>query len=230
MGYRVLMMEDNHQFTDEVGEFFLSKGIETIACADGEGAKALFESQRFDLALLDIMIGGRINEGYDVCRWIRRKNREIPVIFCSARGDEMDEERGLEYGTHDYVVKPYSVQRLYLRVRNMITHTEILRNSGKTLSMHGVTIDDERKSAAADGREIHLTPKQFELLQTLMENAGHVMNRDRLLTQVWEYGYINDVRVVDRHIYKLKKALGEKAGHIKTKPGYGYWFDKEEKI
>lgn len=228
MAHRILMMEDETQFTDEVAEYLRGKGMEVTGCADRGEAQRFFEGQRFDLVLLDIMIGSRINEGYEVCKWIRQRDSEIPVIFCSARGDEMDQERGLEYGCHDYVVKPYSVRLLYLRIKNMVAHTEALRRGGKILSLQGITIDDERKSAAVGGQEIYLTPKQFELLQALMENAGQVMSRERLLTQVWEYGYIDDVRVVDRHIGNLRKALGEKAECIQTKVGYGYWFKREE--
>ncbi len=153
MTQKILMMEDNRQFTDEVTAYFRGNGMEVVSCIDGETVRFLFEEQRFDLVLLDIMIGNRINEGYEVCRWIRRKNKEIPVIFCSARGDEIDEERGLEYGAVDYVIKPYAVGRLYLRVKNMIAHTEALHQGGKTLAIHGIAIDDGRKAAAIEGKK-----------------------------------------------------------------------------
>lgn len=227
MAHRILMMDDERQFTEEVTSYFAGKGMEVVGCTGCEEAEALLSREQFSLVLLDIMIGSDFNAGYRMCRWIRRQKHDIPVIFCSARGDEMDQERGLEYGCHDYVVKPYSVRLLYLRVHNIILHTEALRKGGKLLHLHGITIDDERKAAMIAGQDIHLTPKQFELLQALMENAGQVLSRERLLTQVWEYGYIDDVRVVDRQIYKLKKAMGSKAECIQTKPGYGYWFVKE---
>ena len=227
MARRILMMEDETQFTDKVTEYFQSKGMEVVSCVNGEQAQRLFEEQRFDLVLLDIMIGDRINRGFEVCQWIRQRDREIPVIFCSARGDEMDQERGFELGCHDYVAKPYSVRLLYLRIKNMIAHTETLRYSGNTLTLRGIAIDNDRKRAAVDGQDIELSPKQFELLQVLMENAGKVMSRERLLTQVWNYGYNDDDRVVDRLMLKLRKALGGKAECIRTKKGYGYWFDRE---
>jgi len=224
------MMEDEPQFRSEVAEYFRSEGLEVISCADGEEARRLFVEQRFDLMLLDIMIGSRINEGYDVCKWIRQRDNDVPVIFCSARSDEMDQERGLEYGCHDYVVKPYSMRLLYLRIKNLIAHTQVLRQSGNTFSMHGISIDNDRKTAVVEGREIDLSPKQFELLQVLMENAGKVLSREQLLTQVWNYGYDEDDRVVDRLILRLRKALGDHGERIRTKKGYGYWFDvKEEK-
>jgi len=226
------MMEDERQFSAEVAEYFFSKGLEVVSCVNRDKAEELFLEQRFDLVLLDIMIKDKngveqLNEGYKMCQYIRERNKYIPVIFCSARNDEMDEKQGFDYGCHDYVMKPYSAERLYMRVKNMIIHTEILRRVGQKLTMHGITIDDGSKTAAVGGRDLQLSPKQFELLQVLMENAGQVISRDRLLTQVWNYGAQDDVRVVDRHIYKLKKALGDKAEHIKTKPGYGYWFEGE---
>jgi len=227
MAYRILMMEDEPQFRNEVTEYFGGEGMEVIGCGDGDEARRFFDAQRFDLVLLDIMIGSQINEGYEICKWIRQRDREIPVIFCSARGDEMDQERGFELGCHDYVAKPYSVRLLYLRINNMIAHSQALRRSGNTLSLHGITIDNERKSASVDEQDIDLSPKQFQLLQALMENAGKVMSREQLLTQVWNYGSDEDDRVVDRLIHRLKKALGDKAECIQTKKGYGYWFEKE---
>jgi len=222
------MMEDEPQFMSEVTEYFRGEGMEVVGCVNGEQARRLFAQQRFDLVLLDIMIGSDFNQGFRVCQWIHQKDRSVPVIFCSARKDEMDQERGYEFGCHDYVTKPYSVKLLHLKIKNMITHTETLRRSGNTLSLQGITIDDERKTVSVDGRAVHLTPRQFELLQALMENAGRTMSREQLLTQVWNYGLTDDERIVDRHILKLRKALGDRSEeYIRTMHGYGYCFVKE---
>jgi DNA-binding response OmpR family regulator len=223
------MAEDDSRFCTVVREYFAANGAEVVCCSCKKDAQRLFEAQHFDLVLLDIMMYHR-DEGYDICSWIRERDQAIPVIFVTARGDEMDQERGLTLGCHDYVVKPYSVRLLFLRVKSMIDHINSLKQQGSVLSLHGIVIDEEHKSCSVDGDDVKLTPKQFKLLYALMESAGHVLTRESLLTDVWNYGYIDDDRVVDRHIYKLKKALGDKAQYIQTLSGFGYRFDKEEEL
>jgi len=225
MDYRILMAEDDSRFCQAVSEHF-TKNCTDVICCDGETeAKKIFEAQRFDLVLLDIMMRRR-DEGYDICRWIRERDKNIPVIFVTARGDEMEQERGYALGCHDYVVKPYSVRLLFLRAKSMIDHTRALQQRGSVRSLHGIEIDDEHKTCTVDGQDVKLTPKQFKLLYTLMENAGYVLSREQLLTDVWDYGYIDDDRVVDKHISKLKRALGEKAKYVQSVPGFGYRFLK----
>jgi len=223
MGYRVLMAEDDSRFCQAVQEYFAKNDAEVVCCAGEAEVWRLFEAQRFDLVLLDVMMRRR-DEGYDICRWIREREKNIPVIFVTARGDEMEQERGFSLGCHDYVVKPYSVRLLFLRVKSMIEHSQALRQKGSVQSMHGISIDDAHKICTINGQDIKLTPKQFRLLYTLMENAGYVLSREQLLTNVWDYGYIDDDRVVDRHISRLKKALGEKAQYVQSVPGFGYRF------
>ncbi len=227
MDIRVLMAEDDSRFCDIVRTYFAENGAEVICCAGEAQARRLFETQRFDLVLLDIMMRSR-DEGYAICQWIRERDKVIPVIFVTARGDEMEVEHGYQLGCHDYVVKPYSVRLLFLRVKSMIEHTRLLRKQGGTLSAHGIVIDEEQKRVTLDGHEAKLTPKQFKLLFALMENAGKVVSRAQLLTDVWDYGYIEDERIVDRHISKLKKALGDQARYIQAVPGFGYRFAEED--
>jgi DNA-binding response OmpR family regulator len=222
------MAEDDSRFCQAVQEHFSSNGAEVVCCGSEAQARQLFEAQRFDLVLLDIMMRRR-DEGYDICQWIRERDETIPVIFVSARGDEMEQERGYNLGCHDYVVKPYSVRLLFLRAKSMIDHTRALQQKGSALSMYGIEIDDDHKTCTIDGQDVKLTPKQFKLLFTLMENSGNVLGREQLLTNVWDYGYIDDDRVVDKHISKLKKALGEKGQYVQSVPGFGYRFVKGER-
>jgi DNA-binding response OmpR family regulator len=220
------MVEDDSRFCQAVQEHFAQNDAEVICCGGETETYRLFNAQRFDLVLLDIMMRHR-DEGYDICRWIRERNKNIPIIFVTARGDEMEQERGFSLGCHDYVVKPYSVRLLFLRVKSMIDHTRLLQQKGSVQSMHGIEIDDKHKICTVDGQDLKLTPKQFRLLYTLLENAGFMLIGERLLTDVWDYGYIDDERVVDKHISKLKKSLGENGQYIQFVPGFGYQFVKE---
>lgn len=227
MQFRVLMAEDDSRFCQAVQEHFAKKGVEVVCCAGEAQAHRLFEAQHFDLILLDIMMRRR-DEGYDICRWIRDRDKTVPIIFVTARGDEMDEERGLQYGC-DYVVKPYSVRLLFHRARAMVERHRAIEQKGSVIALHGIEIDEARSGyIKLDGEEIHVTPKQFKLLSVLMRNVGQVLSREQLLTEVWDYGYIEDVRVVDRHVYKLKKTLGEKAWTVQTVYEFGYRFGRGE--
>ena len=227
MSYRVLMVDDDSRFTTLVSEFFQKNGI-VMACADGEKeAMRLFEEQSFDLVLLDVMMS-RINEGYDVCEWIRRRNADIPVIFLTARGDVRDQELGFNLGAHDYVVKPYSERVLLLKVKTMLDRRGGQLLSGQKITLHGISLDRDTHQVQADGTEARLTPKLFNLLSTLMESAGRVMSREQLLDAVWGYDFFGDTRVVDTHITKLRKALGEAGKHIVTVQGFGYKMEGEK--
>ena len=232
MGYRMLMMEDDPAYSDEVTEYFCGRGMEVVCCNNGKEAQRLFDEQYFDLVLLDIMIGDDNSKGYEVCKWIRqqKKGKEIPVFFYTNRDDEMDKDRGYDYDCHEYYAKKTnSVRLLYRRITNTLNHLDVQRREGKMLTIHGITVDDNRKRVLIDGEEVHVTPTQFLLLQLLMENAGRVMERDRLVALVWhEDPTYYDVRVVDRQISKLREVLGEKEKHIKAKPKFGYWFEKED--
>lgn len=226
MCYRVLMVDDDSRFTTLVSEYFRKNGI-TMACAGGEDeAMRLFAGQQFDLVLLDVMMS-RLNEGYDICEKIRRENADIPVIFLTARGDVRDQEHGFNLGAHDYVVKPYSERVLLLKVKSMLERRGGKLHSGKTQTLHGISINRDTHDVSLDGRPLQLAPKLFMMLSTLMESAGRVMSREQLLDIIWGYDFFGDARVVDTHVSKLKKALGDRAKHIKTITGFGYKMEGE---
>jgi len=221
MPYKVLMVDDDSRFTTLVSEYFRRNGID-MACAGGEKeAMELFEAQRFDLVLLDVMMS-RLGEGYDICEWIRRRNADIPVIFLTARGDVRDQELGFSLGAHDYVVKPYSERVLLLKVKTMLDRAGGRLLSGQKITLHGISLDRDTHRVEVNGTEVKLTPKLFTLLSALMESAGRVMSREQLLDAVWGYDFFGDARVVDTHITKLRKALGEAGKYIATVTGFGY--------
>ncbi|MCL1951314.1 MAG: response regulator transcription factor [Oscillospiraceae bacterium] len=227
MGYRVLMVDDDSRFTTLVSEYFRKNGI-AMTCAGGEKeAMRLFGEQQFDLVLLDVMMS-RLNEGYDICDEIRRQNADIPVIFLTARGDVRDQELGFNLGAHDYVVKPYSERVLLLKVKTMLDRAGGRLLSGRKITLHGISLDRDTHRMAVNGAEVKLAPKLFNLLSVLMESAGRVMSREQLLDAVWGYDFFGDTRVVDTHINKLRKALGEAGRHITTVQGFGYRMEGEK--
>ncbi len=226
----ILMVEDDARFCELVKNYFEQNDMDVWCCGSMAQARELYQKRRYDLVLLDVMLGAGakyMNDGFAFCDWLRRRDSDIPVIFVTARGDESDIKRGYHFGCHDYVCKPYSVELLMLRVRTFIQLTNAQRKRGNLLKSGGLVLNLDAVTCTADGQPLRLTPKQFRLLRVLIENENRVLSRELLLTEVWNYGYIEETRVVDNHICRLKRALGKRAVNIKTKSGYGYWYEEE---
>lgn len=206
-------------------DYFTAKGFEVTACPDGESALAMLEEREFDIIFLDIMMPKL--DGLSVCRTVRRKNA-VPIIFLTARSGEENELLGYGFGADDYVTKPFSLPVLHAKALALIKRAKGRGLSEYLLEMGGIQVDDLRREVTVDGARTPLTPKEYELLVCLMEHKGLVLSREQLLNQVWGYEYDGSIRTVDTHIKKLRKALGRRAGAIRTVIKMGYRFDPEE--
>lgn len=179
-----------------------------------------------ELILLDIMLPG--DDGLTILKKLRtcEETKSIPVIMASAKGTEYDKVSGLDMGADDYLAKPYGMMEMVARVK------AVLRRSGDTekeeirmLSGGGIEMDIPRHRVTADGKEIQLTLKEFDMLEMLLRNSGQVFSRDSLLTEVWGVDFVGETRTVDVHIGTLRTKLGACGKHIKTVRGIGYKFD-----
>lgn len=206
-------------------DYFTAKGFEVTACPDGESALAMLEEREFDIIFLDIMMPKL--DGLSVCRTVRRKNA-VPIIFLTARSGEENELLGYGFGADDYVTKPFSLPVLHAKALALIRRAKGRGLSEYLMEMGGIQVDDLRREVTVDGARTSLTPKEYELLVCLMEHKGLVLSREQLLNQVWGYDYDGSIRTVDTHIKKLRKALGRRAGAIRTVIKMGYRFDPEE--
>jgi DNA-binding response OmpR family regulator len=192
------------------------------------GAEALREvrAQRPDLLILDLMLPEM--DGLEVCRRLRADPTcaALPIIMLTAKADEVDRVVGLEVGADDYVVKPFSPKELVARVRAVLRRTRPPAG-GPVLTAGTITLDASRHSAGAGGRPLVLTPKEFDLLQTLLEAAGRVLTREHLLSRVWGYARAGEIesRTVDVHVRRLRAKLGEEGRRIGTVKGVGYRLD-----
>jgi two-component system alkaline phosphatase synthesis response regulator PhoP len=173
------------------------------------------------LVLLDVMLPGE--DGIDILRRLKASGdtREIPVVMLTARSAEYDKVLGLDSGADDYVTKPFGVVELLSRIRAVLRRTGNRAPQPK-LAVGGVTLDSERRRVTSDGREVTMTFKEFELLRYLMENAGIVLSRDRILQSVWGYDFQGETRTVDMHVRALRQKLGEAGSLIETVRGVGY--------
>jgi DNA-binding response OmpR family regulator len=177
-----------------------------------------------DLVVLDLMLPEV--DGLEVCRRLRRDPRTVavPIIMLTAKTDEVDRVVGLEMGADDYVAKPFSPKELVARVRAVLRRTRPVGEVAQVLTSGPLTLDTARHRVAVGGRSLELTPKEFELLQALMEAAGRVLSREYLLGRVWGYARADEIesRTVDVHVRRLRAKLGEEGRRIATVKSIGY--------
>jgi two-component system, OmpR family, phosphate regulon response regulator PhoB len=181
-----------------------------------------------DLIVLDLMLPGV--DGLEVCRQLRRDaiTASVPIIMLTAKSDEVDRIVGLEIGADDYVVKPFSPKELVARVRAVLrrAHPD---QAAAPISVGPISLDAARHAVSVEGAPIVLTPKEFDLLQALLESAGRVLSREYLLNRVWGYARADVVesRTVDVHIRRLRAKLGDAGSRIATIKSVGYRFETD---
>ncbi|HUK64074.1 MAG TPA: winged helix-turn-helix domain-containing protein, partial [Dongiaceae bacterium] len=181
-----------------------------------------------DLVVLDLMLPEM--DGLEVCRRLRGDpaTAALPLIMLTAKADEVDRVVGLELGADDYLAKPFSPKELVARVRAVLRRARP-GPSSRPITIGEVSLDAARHSVTVAGRPVELTPKEFDLLQTLLEAAGRVLSREHLLNRVWGYARADEIesRTVDVHIRRLRAKLGTEERRIATIKGVGYRFDSE---
>ena len=229
MGYKVLLVEDDHDIREAVADYFT--GVEesemNVNCAcDGIQAEEMLYESRYDLVLLDIMLPGV--DGWELCRQIR-KTSDVPVIFLTARARQEDVLYGYTLGCDDYVVKPFSPKELMARVKAVLNrhHATAEQVSDQRLKFEGLEIDLAGREVYVDGQRATMTPKEYDLLFYLVKNKGLALSRDKLLEAVWGYDFFGDDRTVDTHIKMLRGSLGVYRKFIVTLRGMGYKFDPD---
>ncbi|HEY3309037.1 MAG TPA: response regulator transcription factor [Desulfuromonadaceae bacterium] len=221
---KILVIEDEKDLA-ELLIFNLEKEGFKISCSyDGLDGLDLARREEPDLILLDLMLPGLM--GTEVCKELRRDPRtaHIPVLMLTAKGEEIDRVVGFELGADDYLVKPFSMRELLLRIRAILRRCEGQASvaSGALVSMGGIIINKERHQVLSEGNEVELTTIEFKLLLYLVERPGRVLSRELLLQNVWSYNNMGDTRTVDTHVTRLRGKLGAPGELIKTVRGFGY--------
>ena len=227
---RILVVDDEPAVTDLLAYNLRKSGYEPLVAGDGREALRLAREAKPDLILLDLMIPEI--DGLDVCRELR-KTSEVPIIMITARGEEIDRVVGLELGADDYVTKPFSVRELLARIKAVLRRAEP-KESEPDLTLRapgGLRLDVERRIVTIGEAEIDLTRLEFDILHRLLDNAGRVLTRERLLEQVWGYDFVGDTRAVDSAIKRLRaklRAANPEADAIEAVRGVGYRLNQEE--
>ena len=203
--------------------FLEKEGYEVFtACNGDEVLKVLSENNSIDLILLDILMPSL--DGKETCRIIRECSN-LPIIMLTALDDIENEVQSIEIGADDYISKPFSQKKLIARVKRLIKRTR--EKNMNIFESEGFSFHDFTNSVSVKGKEIELTPKEYELLQYLVLNKYLVLSRDQILNKVWGYDYSGDPRTIDTHIKSLRSKLGESGSKIKTLRNKGYSYSGE---
>lgn len=220
----ILIVEDDADIRDLIHFNLERDGFTPIEAADGPTGLAMAREHIPLLVLLDIMLPGM--DGLEVCRRLAAspETADIPVLILTARGEEMDRVVGLSLGADDYVVKPFSVRELLLRIRAILRRRR--RPTSGPVDRHGIHLDPEAHRVLCSGQEVSLTATEFRLLEDLMRHAGAVRSREQLLDNVWGYSFEGYARTVDTHMRRLRSKLGETQKYLETVRGVGYRFSE----
>lgn len=220
---KILMVDDEPRMRKLVKDYLVKAGYIVLEAGDGEEAYNIFtNTSGISLIIMDVMMPKM--DGYETSTEIRRLS-DVPIIMLTAKSDERDELKGFEIGIDEYITKPFSPKILVARVE------AVLRRSGsnkveESLEYGGIYIDFSAHRVTVDGAEIELSVKEFELLTYFMKNQGVALTREKILNNVWNYGYYGDARTIDTHVKKLRAKLGkEKGEYIQTIWALGYKFE-----
>ena len=219
---KILVIEDEKDLSDLLAFNLEKEGFRALCALTGPEGLAVAQEELPDLILLDLMLPGMM--GTEICTALRRtsKTAAIPVLMLTARGEEIDRVVGFEVGADDYIVKPFSMRELLLRIRAILRRSSQEPETAATLQVGPLAIDTERHQVQVDGEPVELTTTEFKLLFYLSERMGRVHSRELLLQQVWGYNYVGDTRTVDTHVTRLRNKLGAAGEMIKTVRGFGY--------
>ncbi len=227
----ILVVDDEHDIAFSIEFALKQEGYNAISCHDGREALRLVQTESPDLVILDVLLPGM--SGFDVCKEIRSKGNQVPILMLTAKTTEIDAVIGLELGADDYIPKPARMKELIARVRTRLRNSLVqAANESKAneqepekIDLGPLHIDMIGRTVILNQKEIELTQREFELLKTLAINPNRVFSRNQLLEQVWGWSFIGESRTVDVHIRYLREKLEKDPANpdmIKTVRGIGY--------
>ena len=227
---RILLVEDEASITKPLAEALEREGFSTTVARTAAEGLELGRSSSPDLVLLDLMLPD--GSGFDVCRELRRTS-DVPIVMLTARGDEADRIVGLEMGADDYVVKPFSAREVVARIRAVLRRAgpSAGEESGAAIEIGDVRLDPERREVTRAGEPVELSRKEFELLHRLMQDAGTVVTRERLIEDVWDMNWFGSTKTLDFHVSSLRRKLDDDPSdprYVHTLRGVGFRFSSAD--
>lgn len=220
----ILIVEDELRIRFLLRDYLMKEDFNVFEASNGEEGLFIFSTQKIDLVLLDIMMP--VMDGLTMLEKLRAVST-VPVILLTAKGEEEDKLQGYDYGADDYMTKPFSPKVLIAKVKALLKRTrEDLDSSSQ--DFNGLTINKLSHEVKIDGKEIVLSPKEYELLVYLITNESIALTRDNILDNVWGIDYYGDIRTVDTNVKRLREKLLDKANYIVTVRGSGYKFEAKQ--
>ena len=222
MARNILVVEDDRNISDLIQMYLVKEGFEVRIAADGGKAIAEFQKSVPDLILLDIMLP--VMDGWAVCAKIRETSK-VPIIMLTAKSEVFDRIQGLEMGADDYIVKPFEIVTLLVRIEKVLARTGRLN---QVYRFRDLTLDAENRTLTYAGEPIDLPPLEFDVLAVLMKNKNRTVSRERILNEIWGEDYFGDIRTVDVRVANLRKKLGL-GDEIRTISKTGYRLEERRK-
>ncbi len=232
---RILVVEDDPHIALGLREVLGGEGYSVFHCPRGDTAVDAFQQHQPDLVLLDVMLPGL--SGYEVCRQLRARGCQTPVLMLTAKGQELDKVVGLQLGADDYVTKPFGVRELVARIQALLRRSRPTSPPGgatvapdDSFAIAGSRIDPRTFELSRNGSTCELTARELQLLQLFHARAGEVLSRDQLLNEVWGHGYYGTTRTLDQVIVQLRRKLGDTSNPhriLLTVHGVGYRLARE---
>jgi len=222
---KILICDDEPGLRTVIKRYAQFDGHETAEAGNGMEAVEACKKEQFDIIIMDIMMPEL--DGFSAVKEIR-KISDVPIIMLSARGEEYDKVLGFEYGIDDYVVKPFSSKEIMLRIAAILRRRDTIppkNDKHEIFTKDGFSADMTAYKILIDGKEAEFAPKLYDLLFFLIRNKNIAVSREKILTEVWGYKNLNDVRTLDTHMKLLRKSMGPYAGLITTLRGHGYRFE-----
>ena len=223
---RILVVEDEKDLNNIITKHLKKNNFSVDSVFNGEEALEYLDYGTYDLIILDIMLP-KVN-GYEVIKKLRENKNEIAVLMLTARDSIEDKIKGLDLGADDYLIKPFDFGELLARIRALVRRT--YGNTSNTMEIDDLCIDIAKKTVVRGGKNIELTGKEYEVLEYLIQNKGHVLSRDKIRDSVWDYGYEGESNIIDVLIKNIRKKIdiGNSKPLIHTKRGLGYVLKEDE--
>lgn len=225
---RILIVEDDQRLSDSILGHLEKEAFVCDCAYDGQVAGKCLQNETYDLIVLDINLP-KVN-GLDLCRQLRQTNSQIPILIITAFGDIDSKMEAFDYGADDYIVKPFHLKELAAKVRVFLKRAEQVPVLQNEYEFMGLRVDPNTKSVWREGKEIRLTPREFNLLEYLLRNKNRIISKDELSRNLWGDNYEVTPNTIEVYINFLRNKVdrGFESKLIMTKPGFGYYLQKPE--
>jgi DNA-binding response OmpR family regulator len=224
---KLILLEDDRVLCREISQFLIHKNCECSTVYDGEAFFELLENQDFDVYLLDINTP-KIS-GLEVCKRIREKDNRKPILILTAYCNIEDKISAFSLGADDYLVKPFHLEELYLRVSSLLRRSIQPLNEDEIVAVQDLSINISKMKVSRSGMQIELTPKEYKLLLALVQAKGKILSKKSIAEMVWGLDFDTNTNTIEVYINFLRKKIDKNFTNklVKTKPGYGYFIDEE---